>query len=257
MPLPIHVENLEEQGITITSTADPAFDADIRALFQGDSEELLKLKPFLVIISNGSARTMVAYTLTWVLRLPRGSQTGYSPARYPDAVADAFPYRGNEIRPGEQKIVPMGIELDCGRWTGKPTESFYLDQFIDWFKAFAEVTEVQVGFDAVIFDNGELIGPNKAHLDESFLTYLHANENWYRSVLEALDAGKSVDEAFLPIQAVLAADPQLDIDDPERFWRRQSTAGVRRLRLRYGDHALQDILRKAIRKEPFKIYRRE
>jgi hypothetical protein len=118
MSLAIQVSNLEAERIAIASAADPGFDSEIRALFQGDSDELLKLKPFLAIISNGSTRTLVAYTLTWTLKQPRGSQITHVQSKYPDAVA-AAPVRGNEIRPGEKKIDPMSIELNCGRWAGK------------------------------------------------------------------------------------------------------------------------------------------
>ena len=185
MALGIHVSNLEADAIAITSAADPGFDSEIRALFQGDSEELLKLKPFLVIISNGSTRTMVAYTLTWVLKQPGGSRITHVQSKYPDAVADAFPVRGNEIRPGEQKIDPMSIELDCGRWTGEATGPFYLKQFANWFNEYADATELHICFDAVIFDDGDLLGPNEARLEQDFLTYLNSKEDCYRSILKA------------------------------------------------------------------------
>jgi hypothetical protein len=80
MSLVIHVSNLAAERLTIASSADSGFDSEIRALFLGDSDELPKLKPSLIIISKGSTRTMVAYTLTWTLKQPRGSQTRYSPA---------------------------------------------------------------------------------------------------------------------------------------------------------------------------------
>jgi hypothetical protein len=94
MPLLTHVSNLEAHGITITSADDPAFDATIRALFTGDSKELLKLMPLIVVISNHSTRTMVAYTLTWVLMLPHGTRTSHVHCKYPNAVSGAFPVRG-------------------------------------------------------------------------------------------------------------------------------------------------------------------
>jgi hypothetical protein len=254
MSLAIHTENLDAARVTITSSADRAFDTQVRSLFQGDADELLKLRPFLAIVSNRSTRTMVAYTLSWVLKPPRGNRITHCQYKYPDAVADALPFRGNELRPGEQRIDAMGIELDCGGRTGKATEPFYLRQFAGWFEEFADIRELHIHFDAIIFADGEMIGPNESHLDREFSSYLGEKESCYRSILKALDSGHSITEAFRPIEVVLARDLMLDMQR-KSLWDRQAAAETRDLRSRYGDEALAEILRKALRKEPFRIHR--
>lgn len=254
MSLAIHTENLDAARVTLTSSADRAFDTQVRSLFHGDSDELLMLRPFLAIVSNRSTRTMVAYTLSWVLMPNRGIRVTHCQNKYPDAVAEAFPFRGNELRPGEQRIDPMGIELDCGSRTGKATEPFYLKQFAGWFAEFADVRELRIYFDAVIFADGEMIGANQSLLDAEFMAYLGEKQSCYRSILKAVDSGHSMTEAFRPLEAVLARDFELDMLR-RNIWDRQAAAETRDLRSRYGDEALVEILRNALRKEPFQIHR--
>ena len=107
------------------SPTGPEFDAAARSLFRGNCEELLKLKPFLTIVSNQCDRTLVAYALVWNLA-QWGTGVMFDQRKYPDAVSPASPRRGNEIRPGERKITAMGIEIHGGLWGEQATEDFYL-----------------------------------------------------------------------------------------------------------------------------------
>jgi hypothetical protein len=75
-----------------------------RLLFRGNSDKLLKMKPFLTILSNHSDRTLVAYALKWEVARPAGKQITTEQHKYPDAVAPAAPRRGNEIRSGVARI---------------------------------------------------------------------------------------------------------------------------------------------------------
>ena len=93
------------------SPAVPEFDTAVHSLFKGNSEELLKLKASLTILSNRCDRTLVAYALKWEVAPRAGRHTSTSQHKYPDAVPPAAPRRGNEI--------------------GQATEEFYLRQFID------------------------------------------------------------------------------------------------------------------------------
>jgi hypothetical protein len=53
--------------------------------------------------------------MRWEIAQGAGRHTTTSQYKYPDAIAPAVPRRGNEIRPGERKIVAMSIEINCGR----------------------------------------------------------------------------------------------------------------------------------------------
>ena len=125
MPISVTVGGPKIEGLELMSPAAPEFDAAVRSLFTGNSNELLKLKPFLTILSNRCDRTLVAYALKWEVALHAERRITTSQHKYPDAVAPGAPRRGNEIRPGEQQIVAMSIEIDCGRWGGgKRPKSF-------------------------------------------------------------------------------------------------------------------------------------
>jgi hypothetical protein len=244
------------EGLDLISPTAPEFDATVRLLFMGDSEELLKLKPFLTILSNHSGRTLVAYAVNWEVVQSAGRRITTSQHKYPDAAAPAAPRRGNEIHPGEQKIVAMGIEIDCGRWGGQATEEFYLRQFIDWFTEYNDADRLEISLDAALFDDGEFIGPNRSELDRHFRAYLDAKQDYYRTIVQSLDSGMSLDEAFAPIEAVVkanAADPGLDWRDVRAHWRRIAAPEVRMWRLKYGDEAVPAIYRRALRAEPFII----
>jgi hypothetical protein len=254
----IHAVGLSSEHITLTSPAESEFDPLVRSLFRGNSEELLKLKPFLVIVSNDSPRTMVAYTLRWEIELPLGRR---STSKYPDAVGGSAPMRGNEICPGEQQIVPKDMEIDCGRWNGSnPTEDFYLRQSAERCEEFADATDIRIGFDAVIFEDGEAIGPNMSSLCDHFAAYVNAKQDFCRSLVQNLDSGQSMDEAFRPIEMVIAngrANPRISRKDALALWPREAAAELRLWRKQHGEAALPGIIRRAVRKEPFVIRRRD
>jgi hypothetical protein len=93
--------------------------------------EVTSAKPiFRPSLFSGSGRMIVAFTIKWTTTSKHGSNVNFSQHKYPDALT-AVPRRGNEIRSGEQRIVPRAIEISCGLWDDEPTESFYLRQFSD------------------------------------------------------------------------------------------------------------------------------
>src|SRR5689334_1496291 len=86
MNLAVHATSLPSYGIALTSSADTEFNSIVRSIFKGNADELLRLSPYLVIVTNQSARTMVAYTLLWEIKRAKGSETHYSHYKYPDAI---------------------------------------------------------------------------------------------------------------------------------------------------------------------------
>jgi hypothetical protein len=256
MPISVTVDGPKIEGLELMSPAAPEFDAAARSLFTGNSNELLKLKPFLTILSNRCERTLVAYALKWEVALHAERRITTSQHKYPDAVVPGAPRRGNEIRPGEQKIVAMSIELDCGRWGGEATQEFYLSQFINWFTQYNDANALEISIDAAIFDDGEFIGPNKSDLVLDFKSYVDAKQDYYRMILQGLDSGMSFDEAFAPVEAVVkanAVNPGLDSRDVRTMWKRIAAPEVRMWRLKYGDDGAAEIYRRAVRTEPFMI----
>jgi hypothetical protein len=65
MAISVTIGGSKIECLELISPTDPAFDAAARSLFRGNCDELLKLKPFLTIVSNRCDRTLVAYALAW------------------------------------------------------------------------------------------------------------------------------------------------------------------------------------------------
>jgi hypothetical protein len=256
MVIPITIGGPKIEGLELMAPTLPEFDATVRSLFRGSSDELLRLKPFLTVLANRRDRTLVAYALKWEVSQRGQQRVITSQHKYPDAVAPAAPRRGNEIHPGEQKIVPMSIELDCGRWGGQATDEFYLRQFVDWLDEYSDVNRLAISIDAAIFDDGEFIGPDESELGQDFSAYVDAKQEYYRRIVQALDSGMSLDEALAPVEAVVRAniaDPGFDFSDVRRMSERIAAPEVRSWRLKYGDDAAPEIYRRALRSEPFVV----
>jgi hypothetical protein len=151
----------------------------------------------------------------------------------------------------------MSIELDCGRWGNPATEEFYLRQFIDWFTEYRDARSLEISFDAAIFDDGELIGPNECELDQHFAAYVEEKQDFYKSIVRSLDSGMSLDQALAPVEAAMRANAPDRILDSRRLgkrWPSKAAAEVRSWRRKYGDEAAPELYRRAVRTEPFAIH---
>ena len=253
----IQVKGLESDGIMLMSCTDSAFDAAVKSWFAGNVAELLALKPLLVCLSNQSGRTMVAYTLRWEIMRNGQREITFSQAKYPDAVAAAVPVRGNEVRAGERIICGMSIELDSGQWTGQATEEFYLRQFAAWSREYDNAASLSISLDAVIFEDGELIGPDESRLRDDFAAYVSAKQDLYHSLVNGLDSGRSMAEVFHPVEEEMRTYPYDRLRrDPLALYQRLAIEHVSTWRQKHEDGTLSNALRAAIRKEPFVIRRR-
>ena len=143
---------------------------------------------------------------------------------------------------------------------GHPSQ--YFDQFLHQFvdrknRLLANAVELRIAVNAVIFADGLLIGADDhSILSDLFSTYVQANQDWYRGIIEALDAGQSVAESFAPVERLLTdvtkrmhAGNQLADEKPADMWIYQAAAEARRWRRRYPD------FKQAIRLGPFTISR--
>jgi hypothetical protein len=256
------VKGFESDGIMLMSCTDPAFDGAAKSWFAGNVAELLELKPLLVCLANQSGRTMVAYTLRWDIVRNGQTETTFAHHKYPDAVADV-PERSHEVRAGERTINAKGIELDCGQWTGRPTEEFSLRQFAAWSREYDNATSLVISLDAVIFEDGELIGPDDSELEQHFAAYVCAKQDLYRSLVRGLDNGRSVADVFRPVEEEMHTDPHAHLQhvrrlsrDPLSLYGRLAVQDVSCWRGIYDDKTLSKVLRAAVRTEPFVIRRR-
>jgi GNAT superfamily N-acetyltransferase len=116
--------------------------------------------------------------------------------------------------------------------------------------------ELHIELDAVIFDDGTLVGAGESALNREFAAYVSAKQNWYRSIVTTLDTGGSLEEAFRPLDEFRTRPMErLPFKDPLALWTGQGAGDLSRWRHRHGDAEAAAMARRALRKEPFVIYR--
>ena len=256
------VNDLSDAGIILISPEDPKFDFEVSQIVPAQVAGVaLALKPFVVIVANGSQRTIVAYSIVWRMTKKNGRKsTIILPFKYPDTLAGgadsgavSFNNQENGPVPSEGKrLVSTEIQIDSS-WE----DQFYLDQLRsfarDLKQEYAEVDQIEITLDAAIFSDGSRLGPNQSSLDQEFMTYFESKQNLFRQIASDLDSGKSVDEAFAPL-TILAANHVSPRDRPG-FYKMLAAQEINALRRRIGDTQVRDTVRSVIRKEPFVIRR--
>jgi hypothetical protein len=174
---------------------------------------------------------------------------------FPDAVAGAstnanpFP-RGREVLSGEKRIVGFGLEF------GPDSDSSSIAHSLQTVADYApDPKELEVRLEAALFDNGVMVGPDSTSprdlsLRDDFMGRLEADQKLFQLLVAHLDAGMSVDEAF-HAETVLPP-PSGRVERPE-YQLRQAITTARRSRQMFGDKAIGDVLRRAVRPTPFVV----
>jgi len=247
----VSIEDFEIQGVTLTAPTDGDFDARAQSILGGYAEPVLEVKPLLAIVSNWNPRTIVAYSVAWTIaRRNDSTEVTYTQFKFPDAVAGTGGplaiLQGREIGPGGQRLVGMGFEV----W---PVE--YVDSYRNFGMAakeqLGEVKSLHIALDAVIFDDGTMLGPDESHLAEQFIAYVQAKQLRYRDVVVGLETGRVGDDVFAPLREVVARPHRPNPMDPLSVYDWQSAAEV----LGWHDRVVLEVFRRALRREPFRIRR--
>jgi len=252
MSFPIHTTGFEEAGVFLIPPTAADFDARVRQMFPQEAAVALELKPYLVIVLNNSPHTIVAYDVHFTFN-NRSGETGnhFVQFKFPDAVAgssgDPVFSRGREIQPGEQRLVGIGYEVSSEEYV-----KTYRDWGLQENAGHRNTTELRVELDAVIFDDGKLLGADTEFQDmrfsDHFAAYLKAKQDLYRSIAENIESGKSLDDAFHPFEGP-PMPSNLDL------YQGLAKQEARALRRKLGDRAIYETITKAIRKQPFVIHR--
>jgi hypothetical protein len=219
----------------------------------------LELKPCIVIVSNESSLVVVAYSVTFWFTFRSGESHRHSVHfKYPDAVANTAAdaadngtgidsamalrarLRGREIRPGEQRVVGAGFEL----WPDADVVT-YRSSYLEMSETRKDLTALQIELDAVIFDDGLLLGPDHAGLAEHFAEYVAAKQDVYRGMVERIDGSGVSDDIFAPLRESIARRSENPI---------VSEAAAEALGLQH--NIMRDVFQQVLRPEPFIIRRR-
>jgi hypothetical protein len=263
MSLPVHVHGLD--GVRLVSPTEPGFDNLAGPMIGRIADRALKLKPLLVIVTNDSTQTVVAFSHQWSVRHHNGRMTtSRSNASFPHVVCgDVVVSRGQPgLPPGSSRIETHNMVIHDA-WRDP-----YYDQFFDQFVVernhlIRDAVDLRIELNAVILADGTLIGPDDGGwLANLFSAYVEAKQDWYRGIIDALDAGQSVAEAFAAVdrfQADLRTRMKEGIrrgrDDDREVWRVQAAAEAKAWQRQFPEDAIPGLLRQAIRLKPFVIRR--
>jgi len=118
------VTGLDSDGLEVISPESPDFDVRARKLFSVQAANvILMLKPLLLILSNHTERTLVAFAFIWKITYSnKRTDTTMAEYKYPDAIAGTpdignVPLEQRDDRPlagGQQKLVASEVELGPG-----------------------------------------------------------------------------------------------------------------------------------------------
>ena len=268
MALLIRVDGLEADGVSLVSPTLPTFDDMARPLLGERIADIgLKLKPMLVIVSNETSQTIVSLSVVWRVTHQSGRRTSFwSHTSFSDVVCGdvLFSQGPLGLEAGQQRIEANGVVIHRWGYLDAYFDQF-LGQFVDQRNALlANALELQIALDAVIFADGTLVGPDEeAALSERFSTYVRAKQAWYRGILDALDRGESVAEAFAPVDRFVAdaraqrrTRPPRVVEPPDA-WTQQAAADVTRWRRKFADEEIPALLRQTVRLDPFVVRRRQ
>jgi hypothetical protein len=267
MPLALSVNGLDDEGVRLISPASPDFDDLARPLMGERVAHIgLQLKPMLVIVTNDSPHTIVSMSVVWHVTHEGGRTSRFwGHASFPESVCGdvLISHDPEAIPPGSRRLEANGLVLH-----GYGSFDEYYDQFLPQFvdrknEDLADGTALQIDLNAVIFADGTLIGPDdESRLADLFSTYVRAKQDWYRGIIDGLDAGQSVEDAFGAVRTFLEQSSERHagmashFSDPQAIWKQQSAAEAASWRRRFKDEEIPGLLRAAIRLTPFVIHRR-
>jgi hypothetical protein len=169
------------------------------------------------------------------------------------------------MAPGVRRVEAKGLVIQG--W-GEGPDGEYYDQFLPQFvtekdQILRNASELRIELNAAIFSDGTLVGPDDGSwLSELFSSSVRAKQDWYRTILTALDRGASVLEAFRPLDQFveetrtrMRSGHHVAQENRNAIWVQQAAADAMRWRRRYADDAIPQLLREAIHLEPFLIQR--
>jgi len=253
--LVLSVDDLPAAGVRLLSPAEPGFDAIARPLIgERVADVALGIKPMMTIVANDSERTIVSCSVVWHLAYADGrTMRWWSHTSFPNAVCgDVLPGRdGDALAAGGRRVHAHNVAVH-----GWGNLDAYYDQFLPQFgdqvhKMIANATTLRIELDAVIFEDGTLVGPDSnATLRDLFTACVSAKQARYRALLEALGEGRPPDEALSH------SDRQLFMrDDWDELWSQQALGEATAWCRHHAGGDLRALIRETLRLEPFVVQR--
>jgi hypothetical protein len=203
MTMPTTTSDLKDDGVRLISALNPDFDRVARPLIGRRADQLLGLKPLLVLITNDTRKTVAAASVTFRVAKPIGGVVAWTNVTFPDVVVgDIGSERRQGVRPSESIVVAQEVAVED--FDGPEPEDWYrgvIEEFVRRRdELLRDAQSVIVELDAVIFEDGTLIGSDQdGKLATLFQGRVTAYQQWLKTIADGLAAGHSVEAAFSPV----------------------------------------------------------
>jgi hypothetical protein len=248
-------------GVRLISPGDQEFETYLGAAFADNAALVSALRPYLVMVSNESDRTVLAYTVLFTINFEDGEPEQHPCFfRFPDAVwpISGLP-RDRELLPSERRVIAWQFEID----PSLRDLDYFLRQHANIQRQSLpdEVKSVDIALDAVIFDNGLMVGADTSGnsrsttytgLADGLFLCLEAKRELYKELFESskpADKVRSImDKLYGP-----NADYAFDIRMP--IWRRLAVEEAQRLLSKLGAEAFSLTIQTVLEQPPFAIRR--
>ena len=196
--IPVVVDSSPIAGVEIIAPGNPRFDQEARKIVGAKLDLVKTLSPLLMLIKNNSQRTIVAYSPEWDLKR-NGEEIPYVGLRtYPMAISgpECDSPSDRDIRPGEEWLVGWNNDFGSRIDAASGSDVDFTETASNQKKELSGVIAVRAHLDAIIFDDGTLVGPDRNHLSEKFIPNVQDHQELYRSILASLHSGESAEKLY-------------------------------------------------------------
>jgi hypothetical protein len=189
--IPVIADSSTLAGVEIIVPGDPRFDQQARQIVGAKLNLIKTLSPLLMLIKNNSQHTIVAYSPEWDLERGAKEIPFVSLRTFPMAISgpECDLSHDRAIHPGEERLEGMNSEVGINPDDASTDAKYQAEDL-------AGVTSVKARLDAVIFDDGTLVGPDRHNLPEKFVPDVENHQSLYRSLLSSLHAGESAETLY-------------------------------------------------------------
>ncbi len=228
---------INESGVRLLVPASQDFQNQLRALTAGITHELLdQVLPYCVIVQNSGTKAIAAIRVVHDLKNDQGQPISHQ-FRLSTVAADPI----RMMMPGQSRLIgPVPLIVEA------VNRSRLAEVFSDDIQARHEVElrlakyrsqqEIHISLDSIVFENGELIGPDKVNS-------LAVLNGWLRATKDLVDAASRMNDVeFKKYLSQVLDRPQKSISsqlEADQYDRRQQM--LARLLLRDG-RIFRDVL---------------
>ncbi len=256
-PGKLAIVDVPEHGVRLHQTGEPEFQAAADNLLNPVlRQKLRQVTDYAVVLRNYSPKTIVGYSVSWLIRDKAGTRrTVDTAAVAPGAFLDGKKLRVDPIKEG-YTVVARGRarlllpEINIGPEPVPPQvpDDVHIARL---YTGFREADKVSVRLDAVIFEDGGFVGIDTEHLISEVQQTVDGQYDVDSTIITEQEAGASIDEIIEKVKAMLPAGGNDSASDTrariralfaEEFLRNVRTIG--------SDMALKIVIRRAYRNKP-------